>query len=399
MSAPRGITATQIVALTGKTIDGSLNTLLNVPIALGNATGNLAVARLNGGASASATTFWRGDGFWVAPGDVTGPGTVTNDQVVMFSGTTGKLIKTTALSGIPILASGVLSIATAGTHYLTPTSSLDASKLASGTVPIDRLGSSGAPSSTTILYGDNVWRTAPAGGSGGGSVATDTLWAAKGDLAVATADNTATVLPAGSSNNGKFLSVDTAVTTTNLKWATPTISLITDPIAPTKAVLVDVSTVPLNTTRTLTVAGSANSVTVVPANNLTGTKVMTGIGSDGVIQYNQPSVGTPNPITTTQNNYPSGTAYHQRWSSDGVAARIIHGWIPQTPPADLGETHIITNVGTMNLTLTHENTAATSTNRFHNVGNADIVLTPDAMALAWYDTLVAGVPRWRVRLL
>lgn len=80
------------------------------------ASGTIATARLGSG-TANSTTYLRGDQTWASPGDVTGPASSVDNEIALFSSTTGKVIKRASTTGILKANSGVIAAATDGTDY------------------------------------------------------------------------------------------------------------------------------------------------------------------------------------------------------------------------------------------------------------------------------------------
>ena len=89
-------------------------------------TGSGATGFVTAPTSSGTYLSWNGTSLaWASPagtGDVVGPSSATANQIVLFDGTTGKLVKAASTTGVLKAVSGVIYAATSGTDYAPATS-------------------------------------------------------------------------------------------------------------------------------------------------------------------------------------------------------------------------------------------------------------------------------------
>lgn len=153
-------------------------------------------------------------------GDLTGPASSVDNELVLFSGTTGKIVKSATTTGIVKATSGVIGAATAGTDYVAPGGAL-------GTPSSGTLSScSGLPISTGVSgLGSNVatFLGTPSSANLASAVTDET---GSGSLVFATSPTLTTPRLAGSSTGySSFASANSSATNYTVTFPAETMTV------------------------------------------------------------------------------------------------------------------------------------------------------------------------------
>lgn len=235
-------------SLTNKTINGSLNTITNIPLSSA-LSGNLPVTNLDSGTGASSATFWRGDGQWATPaggGDLYGGlSTSVDSEVVLFNGTSGTSIKRSTGTGVAHLTSGVLSASTVTNAELA--GSIVDTKLST-------ISTAGKVSNSATTAASANTASAIVARDGSGNFSAGTISAA-----VTGNSSTATALASDPTDCSADTYATTIAASGNLTCATVTNAGLAGSIAASKFVGTDIATVGTITTGTWSATAIATS--------------------------------------------------------------------------------------------------------------------------------------------